>query len=89
MSNYDPMFTRAVDRLCLNNRVQPKDRDRRGASATLRFTNGEACCTSTYNYRMHTEERAALARRIAAALNATRHLTTEQLELMANHGGVA
>lgn len=51
-------------------------------SATLRFENGEPCCTTTYNKNMPPEQRNALARRIAAALNLTRHLRTEQMEEM-------
>ncbi len=36
--------------------------------------------TTTYSYSMSEEERAAMARRITAALNLTTHLTVEQME---------
>lgn len=51
--------------------------------STVRFTDGDPCCTSTYNHRMDDEEKELMARRIAAALNATRHMTLGELERMA------
>ncbi|WP_138437845.1 hypothetical protein [Marinobacter shengliensis] len=39
--------------------------------------------TTAYSFGMSTRERAEMARRITAALNATRHLTTDQIEAMA------
>lgn len=68
-----------IDRLVSGHAVVKKASDWKGG-ATLRFDNGAACCTCTYNYSMPDERRVALARRIAAALNATRGFTTEQLE---------
>lgn len=37
--------------------------------------------TTAYSYAMTAEERFEMARRITAALNLTRHLTVEQMEL--------
>lgn len=48
--------------------------------STVRFVDDTACCTCTYNYGMDDEKKTLLARRIAAALNLTRHLTVEQIE---------
>lgn len=56
--------------------------------STVRFEDGTPCCTSTYNYRMPDEEKALLARRIAAALNLTRHLTVEQIESLVSNAAV-
>jgi hypothetical protein len=39
--------------------------------------------TTTYNFAMSDEEKHAMARRITAALNLTRHLTVEQMEAAA------
>jgi len=50
---------------------------------TVRFDDGQACCTCTYNYSMTDEEKQALARRITAALNATRHIQLDDLEIIA------
>jgi hypothetical protein len=50
---------------------------------TVRFVQGSACCTSAYNYRMTDLERAALALRIAAALNATAHLNLREIQDLA------
>jgi len=36
--------------------------------------------TTAYSYAMSPEERYEMARRITAALNLTRHMTTEQIE---------
>ena len=47
---------------------------------TVRFDNGEPCCTCTYNYKMTEPEKASLARRIAAALNATRHMSLDEMK---------
>lgn len=47
--------------------------------------------TTTYNYSMTDEERAAMARRITAALNLTTNLTIKQIEaiwrLVRSHAG--
>lgn len=50
---------------------------------TVRFDDGQPCCTCTYNYSMTDGEKQALARRIAAAINLTRHLKLEELEALA------
>lgn len=49
-------------------------------ASTVRFDDGTACCTCTYNYSMSDADKTQLARRIAAALNLTRYLTVEQIE---------
>lgn len=50
--------------------------------ASIRFENGEPCCTTTYNATWPAPQQAAMARRIVAALNLTRHLRTELMEEM-------
>jgi len=50
--------------------------------ATVRFNSGGGCCTTTYSYGLSREARHQLAKRVAAALNATRHLSLEELEAM-------
>lgn len=53
-------------------------------SRTIRFADSDGgVATTTYSFSMSDEERAAMARRISAALNLTRHLTIEQMELAA------
>ena len=50
---------------------------------TVRFEDGGSCCTCTYAFNLESEERHQLARRIAAALNATRNVNIDDLERMA------
>lgn len=48
---------------------------------TIRFADSDGgVATTTYSYSMTHEERAAMAQRIAAALNFTTNLTVEQME---------
>lgn len=50
---------------------------------TIQFadkTKNPGCATVTYNKYMTQDEKHELARRITAALNATRYMTTEQIE---------
>lgn len=53
---------------------------------SVRFADGrkEGVATCAYNHGMSDEERIEMARRITAALNATAHLTVEQIEAMGN-----
>lgn len=51
---------------------------------SIRFADEDGgVATTAYSYKLSDEERAEMARRITAALNATRHLTTEQIEQLA------
>lgn len=51
------------------------------ASRAVRFADVDSgVCTTTYSYRMTDDEKWEMARRITAALNLTRNLTTEQME---------
>lgn len=53
-------------------------------SRTVRFADADCgVATTTYSYKLTEDERAAMARRITAALNLTRNLTTEQMEAAA------
>lgn len=53
-------------------------------SRTIRFADTDGgVATTTYSYSMSDEERAQMARRIAAALNLTTNLTVEQMECAA------
>jgi hypothetical protein len=48
---------------------------------TIRFADADGgVATTTYSYKLSQNEREAMARRITAALNLTRHLTVEQME---------
>jgi hypothetical protein len=48
---------------------------------TIRFADADCgVATTTYSYKLDDDERAAMARRITAALNLTRFLSIEQLE---------
>lgn len=51
---------------------------------SVRFADGrkEGVATCAYNHGMTAEEKVAMARRITAALNATAHLTVEQIEAL-------
>jgi hypothetical protein len=50
-------------------------------SRTIRFADTDGgVATTTYSISLSQEERAAMARRITAALNLTRNLTVEQME---------
>lgn len=49
------------------------------SSRVVRFVDGGACCTTTYNYKMTIYERAYLASRIALALNATRFMSDDEI----------
>jgi hypothetical protein len=50
-------------------------------SSTVRFADVDGgVATTTYSYSLSDDEREAMARRIVAALNLTRHLTIEQIE---------
>ena len=50
----------------------------------IRFADADGGVTTTaYSYSMSEEEKFAMARRITAALNLTRHLTVEQMEAAA------
>lgn len=54
-------------------------------SRTIRFADTDGgVATTTYSILMTQEERAAMARRITAALNFTRNLTVEQMEAAAS-----
>jgi len=47
----------------------------------IRFADADGgVATTAYSYSMSEEEKFAMARRITAALNLTRHLTVEQIE---------
>ena len=49
--------------------------------ASLRFADKDGgVATTTYNHSMSEREKFEMARRITAALNLTRNLTTEQME---------
>ncbi len=53
-------------------------------SRTIRFADVDGgVATTTYSYSLRDVERAAMARRITAALNLTRHLTIEEMEAAA------
>jgi hypothetical protein len=55
------------------------------APGTVRFDNGQPCCTCVHNRYMDEEERDFLAERIALALNMVRGLTNPQIaELSCN-----
>lgn len=48
---------------------------------TIRFADADCgVATTTYSYKLDDNERAAMARRITAALNLTRFLSIEQME---------
>jgi len=48
---------------------------------TIRFADADGgVATATYSYKLTDDERAAMARRITAALNFTRNLSIERLE---------
>lgn len=48
---------------------------------SIRFADSDGgVATTTYSYKLSDLERAEMARRITAALNLTRFLTTEQIE---------
>lgn len=56
---------------------------------TIRFADADCgVATTTYSYKLSDAERAAMARRITAALNLTRFLTIEQLENIAPIGAL-
>lgn len=51
-------------------------------SRTIRFADAEGgVAKTTYSYKLNDDERAAMARRITAALNLTRFLSVEQMEM--------
>lgn len=51
---------------------------------SIRFADEDGgVATTAYSYKLSDDERDAMARRITAALNLTRHLTTEQMEAAA------
>jgi hypothetical protein len=52
---------------------------------SVRYADGreEGVATCAYSYGLTNEERVDMARRITAALNATAHLTVEQIEALA------
>jgi len=51
---------------------------------SIRFADEDGgVATTTYSYKLTQDEREAMARRITAALNLTRHLTVEQMEAAA------
>lgn len=48
---------------------------------TIRFADADCgVATTTYSYKLTEDQRAAMARRITAALNHTRNMSVEQLE---------
>lgn len=50
----------------------------------IRFADADGgVATTAYSFSMSDEEKHAMARRITAALNLTRHLTVEQMEAAA------
>ncbi|TNC80270.1 MAG: hypothetical protein C9356_15190 [Oleiphilus sp.] len=61
--------------------VITKSDDWKGGS-TLRFSNGTACCTCTYNFSMTKAEQHQLARRIRASLNAFKNVPVEEIEAL-------
>lgn len=51
---------------------------------TIRFADEDGgVATTTYSYKLTEDQREAMARRITAALNLTRHLSVEQMEAAA------
>lgn len=54
----------------------------------IRFDDGtgSGVATTTYSYAMDMREKCVMARRITAALNATKHLTIEEIEGLAELG---
>lgn len=54
-------------------------------TTAIRFADGKSqpgVATTTYSFGMSTEEKYEMARRITAALNLTRNLTVEQIEML-------